>query len=151
MVASNHNSRDNELPNSMFCQNFTDSFRPLKSRHNYRLYTILQNKRRRWSASSNNNLDRVDEIQKNFMNSALGQVWRRNHNIFKFHGVFQKLLVLGGGGGGGHTTSAFYYVKLCVMINFSHHHRVLCFSFVVVLCFYAIIKVVLLDEKDCHV
>ena len=36
----------------------------------------------------------------------------------------------GGGGGGGHSASAFYSVKLCVMINFSRRHNVLCFSFV---------------------
>ena len=61
----------------------------------------------------------------------------------------------GGGGGGGHSASAFYSVKLCVMINFSLRHNVLCFSFVVVLysmySLYAIIKVVLLNERDCHV
>ena len=38
--------------------------------------------------------DRVDEIQKFFMNSALGQAWSRNHNIFKCH----KLLLMGEGG-----------------------------------------------------
>ena len=61
----------------------------------------------------------------------------------------------GGGGGRGHSDSAFYSVKLCVMINFSLRHNVLCFSFVVVLysvySLYAIIKVVLLNERDCHV
>ena len=36
------------------------------------------------------------------------------------------------GGGGEHSASAFYSVKLCVMINFSLCHDVLCFSFVVV-------------------
>ena len=50
--------------------------------------------------------------------------------------------------GGGHSASAFYSVKLCVMINFSLRHNVLCFSFVVVLysmySLYTIIKVVLL-------
>ena len=60
-----------------------------------------------------------------------------------------------GGGGGGHSASAFYSVKLCVMINFSLRHIVLCFSFVVVLysmySLYAIIKVVLLNEGGCHV
>ena len=64
---------------------------------------------------------------------------------------------MGGGGGevGRHLISAFYSVKLCVMINFSLRHNVLCFSFVVVLYsmyrLYAIIKVVLLNERDCHV
>ena len=38
----------------------------------------------------------------------------------------------GGGGGGGHSNSAFYSVKLCVMINFSFQHNVLCSSFVVI-------------------
>ena len=55
---------------------------------------------------------------------------------------------MGGGGGGG---GEGYSVELCVMINFSILHNVLCFSFVVVLYFmyslYAIIKVVLLNEK----
>ena len=41
-LANNRNSRDNELPNSMFYQNSTTSFRPVKSRQNYSLYTILQ-------------------------------------------------------------------------------------------------------------
>ena len=53
------------------------------------------------------------------------------------------------------SASAFYSVKLCVMINFSLRHNVLCFSFVVVLysnySLYAIIKVVLFNERDCHV
>ena len=39
----------------------------------------------------------------------------------------------GGGGGGEHSASAFYFVKLCVMINFSLHHNMLCFSFAAVL------------------
>ena len=55
----------------------------------------------------------------------------------------------------GDSTSAFYSVKLCVMINFSLRHNVFCFSFVVVLysmsSLYAIIEVVLLNERDCHV
>ena len=54
--------------------------------------------------------------------------------FIKFHQLFQKLLVIGGGGGdGGHSNSAFYSVKLCVMVNFSLHHNVLCLSFVIVL------------------
>ena len=36
-------------------------------------------------------------------------------------------------GEGGHSNSFFYSIKLCVMFNFSLHHNVLCFSFVVVL------------------
>ena len=58
------------------------------------------------------------------------------------------------GGGGEHSNSAFYSVKLCVMINFSLHHNVLCLSFVAVLystySLYAVIKMVLLDERGCH-
>ena len=61
----------------------------------------------------------------------------------------------GGGGHGAHSESAFDFVKLCVIINFSLRHDVLCFSFVVVLYsmygLYAIIKVVFLNERDCHV
>ena len=45
--------------------------------------------------------NRVDEIQNFFMNSALGQAWSRKYDIFKFHQLFLKLLVMGGGGGGG--------------------------------------------------
>ena len=72
----------------------------------------------------------------------------------KFHQYFQRSLVMGGGGGVW-AHSAFYSVKLYVMINFSLRHNVLCFSFVVVLysmySLYAIIKAVLLCERDCHV
>ena len=77
--------------------------------------------------------------------------------FIKFHELFQKLLVMGGEGGGGrgHSNSAFYSVKLCVMINFSLHHNVLCLCFVVVLystySLYAVIKMVLLDERGFHV
>ena len=75
--------------------------------------------------------------------------------FIKFHQLFQRSLVIGGGGGGGHSAFAFYSLKLCVMINFSLRHNVLCFSFVVVLysmySLYAIIKVVPLNERDCHV
>ena len=59
------------------------------------------------------------------------------------------------GEGGGHSASTFYSVKLCVTINSSLRHNVLCFSFVVVSYsiygLYAIINVVLLNEGDCHV
>ena len=72
--------------------------------------------------------------------------------FIKFHQLFQRSLVIGGGEGGGHSASTFYSVKLCVMINFSLHHNV---SFVVVLYsiygLYAIIKVVLLNERDYQV
>ena len=66
----------------------------------------------------------------------------------KFHKLFQKLLVMGREG---HSNSTFYSVKLFAMINFSLHHL----SFVVVLfsmySLYAVIKMVLLDERGCHV
>ena len=74
--------------------------------------------------------------------------------FIKFHQVFQKLLVMGEGGVG-HSNPAFYSVKLCVMINFSLQHNVLCLSFVAVLystySLYAVIKMFLLDERGCHV
>ena len=60
--------------------------------------------------------------------------------------------MIGGGGGGG--GSGFDSVKLRVVINFSLSHNVLCFSFVVFYSMYglcAIIKVVFLNERDCHV
>ena len=74
----------------------------------------------------------------------------------KFHQLFQKVIGDGwrGGGGGGHSNSTFYSVKLCVMINFSLQHNVLSLSFVVVLysmySLYAVIKLVLFDERGCH-
>ena len=73
--------------------------------------------------------------------------------FIKFLQLFQKLLVMGGGvGRGRHFNSTFYSVKLCAMIDFSLHHNVLCLSFVVVLySLYAVIKMVLLDERGCHV
>ena len=74
--------------------------------------------------------------------------------FIKFHQLFQQVLVIGGGGGL-HSNQAFYSVKLCVMINFSLQHNVLCLSFVVVLysmySLYGVIKMVLLDERGCHV
>ena len=55
----------------------------------------------------------------------------------------------------GHSSSAFSSVKLYVMINFSLGSNVLCFCFVAVVysmySLYAIAKVVLLFERDCHV
>ena len=76
--------------------------------------------------------------------------------FIKFPQLFQKLLVMGGGGGGGgHSNSVFYSVKLCVMINFSLQHNVLCLSFVIVFysmySLYTVIKRVLLDKRGCHV
>ena len=86
------------------------------------------------------------------MNPALCDAGGRIHKISS---ALSKVIGDGGGGGGAHSASAFYSVKLCVMINFSLRHNVLCFSFVVVLysmySLYAIIKVVLLNERDCHV
>ena len=57
------------------------------------------------------------------MNSALC------HSGHKISPTLSKLI---GDGGGRDSISAFYSVKLCVMINFSFRHNVLCFSFVVV-------------------
>ena len=75
--------------------------------------------------------------------------------IHKISSTLSKIIGDGGGGGGGDSASDLYSVKLCVMINFSLRHNVLCFSFVVVLhsmySLYAIIKVVLLNESNCHV
>ena len=87
------------------------------------------------------------------MNPALCDAGSRIHKISS---TLSKVIGDGGGGGGGDddddSTSAFYSVTLCVMINFN---KVLCFSFVVVLysmySLYAIIKVVLLNKRDCHV
>ena len=73
--------------------------------------------------------------------------------IHKISSTLSKVGDREGGGVRGHSASPFYSVKLCVMINFSLCHNVLCFSFVVVLysmySLYAIIKVVLLNERDC--
>ena len=83
------------------------------------------------------------------MNTALCDAGSRIHKILS---TLSKVI---GDGGKEHSASTFYSVKLCVMINFSLRHNVLCFSFVVVLfamySLYAIIKVVLLNERDCHV
>ena len=115
-----------------FIKNSATSFGLAKSRPNYSLYTISQNKRWRWSASPpspTNNFDRVDEIQR-FLYILLSVTL--GAGFIKINKLFQRSLVTGGGG---HSTSAsaFYSVKLCVMINFSLRHNVLCFSFVVVL------------------
>ena len=79
------------------------------------------------------------------MNPALFDAGNRIH---KFSSTLSKVI---GDGGGGQSAFAFHSVKLCVMINFSLLHNVLCFSFVVVLysiySLYAIIKVVLLNER----
>ena len=87
------------------------------------------------------------------MNPALFDAGSRIHKISS---TLSKVIGdWGGGGGGGHSVSVFYSVKLCVMINFSLRHNVLSFSFVVVLysmySLYAVIKVVLLNERDSHV
>ena len=57
--------------------------------------------------------DRVSEIQKFFMNSALCQAGSWIYKIVKFHQLCQKLLVVGVGG---HSSSPLYFVKLCVMV-----------------------------------
>ena len=99
--------------------------------------------------SPTNNFDRVDEIQR-FLWILLSVML--GAGFIKINKLFQRSLVIGGHSA---STSAFYSVKLCVMINFSLRHNVLCFSFVVVLysmySLYGIIKMVLLNEKDCHV
>ena len=88
------------------------------------------------------------------MNPALCHTGSRIHKISL---TFSKVIGDGWGGGErrGHFASAFYSVKLCVVINFSLRHNVLCFSFVVVLypmsSLYVIIEVVLFNERDCHV
>ena len=64
------------------------------------------------------------------MNPALCDAGSRIHKISS---TVSNVISDGGGGGGGHSASTFYSVKLCVMINFSLRHNVLCFSFVVVL------------------
>ena len=55
-------------------------------------------------------------------------------------------------GGGGESNYAFYSVKLCVMINSSFQHNVLCLSFVVVLysmySFYVVMKEVAMCNKN---
>ena len=82
------------------------------------------------------------------MNPGLCHAGSRIHN---FSSTLSNIIGEGGGGGVLLLRLAFYSVKLCVMINFSLRHNVLCFSFVVILHFmyslYAIIKVVLLNEK----
>ena len=87
------------------------------------------------------------------MSPALCHAGSRSHKISL---TLSKVIGdLGGGGGGGHSASIFYSVKLCVMIDFSICQNVLCFSFVVVLysmySLYAVIKVILLNERDCYV
>ena len=86
------------------------------------------------------------------MNPALCHAGNR---IRKISSTLSKVIGDGGGGGGGHSTSASYSVELYVMIYFSLRHNVLRFSFVVVLysmySLYAIIKVVLVDGRGCHV
>ena len=81
---------------------------------------------------------------KDFLNPALCHAGSRIHKISS---TLSKVI----GDGRGDSASTFYSVKLCVMINLSLHHNVLCFSFVVALysmyILYAIIKVVLLNER----
>ena len=65
------------------------------------------------------------------MNPALCHAGSRIHKISST--ISKVIGDEGGGGEGGHSASAFYFVKLCVIINFSLHHNMLCFSFVAVL------------------
>ena len=80
------------------------------------------------------------------MVTELGHAGSRIHKISSTLST-----VIGDGEGGVHSNSTFYFVKLCVIINFSPQHNVLCLSFVVVLysmySLYAVIKMVLLDEE----
>ena len=87
------------------------------------------------------------------MNPALCDAGSRIH---KMPSALSKVIGYWGGERGvKHSASAFYSVKLCVMVNFSLCHNMLCVSFLVVLysmyILYTITKVVLLNEKDCHV
>ena len=60
-------------------------------------------------------------------------VTEHGHAESRTHKISSTLSKVNGDGGRGHSNSPFYSVKLCVMINFSLQHNVLCFSFVVVL------------------
>ena len=86
------------------------------------------------------------------MNPGLCHAGSRIHKISS---TLSKVIGDGGGGGGFRLHLAFYSVKLCVRLTLASRHNVLCFSFVVVLhsmySLYAIIKMVLLNEKGCHV
>ena len=77
------------------------------------------------------------------------------HAGSRIHKISSTLSKVIGDGGRGHFLATFYSVKMWIMINFSLCNNVLCFSFVVVMysmySLYAIIKVVLLDERGCHV
>ena len=116
---------------------------------NYSLFTISQNKRLVLPAPPP--ITFIEWMKFKDFYESLVSVTQKFINSFKGHWWW-------GGGGGGELRLrlAFYSVKLCVVINFSHRHNVLCFSFVVVfhsmyVCMHAIIKVVLLNEKGCHV
>ena len=102
----------------------------VKSRHNYSLHTSLQNKRRRWSPPpvpqpiTSTEWLKFKDFLWILLSVTLGA------GFIKFHQLFQKLLLMVEGA------------------------QCACFSFVVVLysmySLNAIIKVVLLDERDCH-
>ena len=59
--------------------------------------------------------DRVNEIQKVFMNPARGIAESWIHKNFKVSSTLSKVMRGGGEGGGAvHSTSALYSVKLCI-------------------------------------
>ena len=79
-----------------------------------------------------------------------------SRRIHKISLTLSKVIGDGGEGGGGTPTPPYINsVKLCLTINFILQHNVLCLSFVVVLysmySLYGVIKMVLLDERGCHV
>ena len=74
----------------------------------------------------------VDESQRFFMSHALCHTGSRIHRISS---IFSNVIGDGGGGKGegGDSSTPFNSVKLCVMINLTLRHNLLCFSFVAVL------------------
>ena len=70
--------------------------------------------------------------------------------FIKFHQLFQTLLVIGGRTGGGGEAALVLRLLFCKIVC-----NVLCLSFLVVLystySLCAVIKMVLLDERDCDV
>ena len=63
----------------------------------------------------------------------LNLVTELSHAGSRIHKISSALSKVIFDGGRGHSNSTFYSLKLCVVINFSLHHCVLCLSFVAVL------------------